>query len=569
MNTQRTPSGRFVIRVLLLTLMAVVATLVLPQHQAEACGGFFCDNNQPVNQAAERIIFSDDGEGNVTAVVQILYEGPAEQFSWILPVPGSPGVGVSSNIAFQRLQNTTNPAYTLQTVVEGECNDDQFGRGTSVNDSVQNADAGSSDVTVVASGSVGPYDYDVIAVDDEADDPAQAALLWLESNGYDVTETGPDLLRPYLVNRMNLIGFRLTKGASAGEIRPVILSYQADCSMIPIRLTAVAANADMGVMVWVLGSDRAVPTNYRDLVLNEALINWFNPNSNYNDVVIAAADEAGGQGFVTEFAGSTDGFDQVVISEWERDTAESIETTDWTGRHTELLETALNTFSGWDGIEETVEATVPLPSDVSTEDFLMCISCYLEGDTLETFDPSAFVSAFLEDVIDPAIETQDLLDGSPYVTRMYSTLSASEMTLDPVFEFNPELDDVSNQHTATRTIYCNRDVSQTDAPWGAELPGIGLVRGVGQSWPFDLSSDQPRNRQVQQLSTSGAGTVVTDNTRTIEQALAANNDAFIDDSAAGDESSCGCGVASEGGLGGFILMSLLGIALIGRKRERN
>jgi len=541
---------------------------MLPQRSAEACGGFFCNNSQPVNQAAERIIFSDDGEGNVISVVQILYEGPAEEFSWILPVFGSPDVSVSSNIAFQRLQNTTNPSYTLQTVIEGECNDDQFARGTAVNDSATSADAGSSEVTVEDSGSVGPYDYEVISVDEESSDPAQAALTWLEANEYDVTETGPELLRPYLENGMNLIGFRLTKGASAGEIRPVILGYGADCSMIPIRLTAVAANADMGVMVWVLGSDRAVPTNYRDLVLNEALINWFNPNSNYNDVVIAAADEAGGQGFVTEFAGSTDTFDQVVISEWERDTADTIETTDWTGRHTELLETALYTFSGWDGIAETVEATVPLPSEVSTEDFLMCISCYLDDETLADFEPSVFVDAFLEDVIEPAIATQDIIDGAPYMTRLYSTLSAAEMTLDPVFELNPDLDDVSNQHTATRTIQCNENVSQADAPWRAELPEVGLVRGIGQVWPFDLSSDQPVNRQVRQQSISGSGDIVTDNTRTIQQALSANNDAINEQLAAGEESSCACSATSETGLGGTLLLSLLGIALVGRRRWR-
>ena len=59
-------------------------------------------------------------------------------------------------------------------------------------------------------------------------------------------------------------------------------------------------------MTWLLSDARAVPMNYNALELNEARINWFNASSNYNDVVTAAANDAGGQGFVTEFAGRVD-----------------------------------------------------------------------------------------------------------------------------------------------------------------------------------------------------------------------------------------------------------------------
>ena len=67
-----------------------------------------------------------------------------------------------------------------------------------------------------------------------------------------------------------------------------------------------------------------MPANYKALELNEALINWFNPMSTYNDVVSAAADEAGGQGFVTELAGDSDTLDERVLTrlrvqQWKRD----------------------------------------------------------------------------------------------------------------------------------------------------------------------------------------------------------------------------------------------------------
>jgi hypothetical protein len=119
-------------------------------------------------------------------------------------------------------------------------------------------------------------------------------VAWLEENGYDVSNVGADLLASYLEGGLDLIAFRLTKGNDAGSIRPISLSWSADYPVIPIRPTAVAANDDMGILVWVLGSARAVPINFYHLELNEAKINWFNPGPTYNDVIIAAGDEAGG-----------------------------------------------------------------------------------------------------------------------------------------------------------------------------------------------------------------------------------------------------------------------------------
>src|SRR3954464_3056271 len=95
---------------------------------ALACGGFFCNQAQPVNQAAEGIVFADNGDGTVTAVIQIQYQGPSKNFSWLLPISSVPkkddDIGIASNLAFQRLQSATNPAYTLNVKVEGTCRQD-------------------------------------------------------------------------------------------------------------------------------------------------------------------------------------------------------------------------------------------------------------------------------------------------------------------------------------------------------------------------------------------------------------------------------------------------------------
>ena len=64
----------------------------------------------------------DEAAGRVTAVIEILYQGPAEQFAWILPVAGVPEVDVSTNAMLNRLQQATNPNYQLQRSWREDCN---------------------------------------------------------------------------------------------------------------------------------------------------------------------------------------------------------------------------------------------------------------------------------------------------------------------------------------------------------------------------------------------------------------------------------------------------------------
>ena len=58
------------VKSLLVAAAGLSASTALP-GDALACGGFFCSQNAPVNQAAERIVFANDGNGTITAVIQI------------------------------------------------------------------------------------------------------------------------------------------------------------------------------------------------------------------------------------------------------------------------------------------------------------------------------------------------------------------------------------------------------------------------------------------------------------------------------------------------------------------
>lgn len=517
------------IRKMKVWLGGLAASALLTQaFQAGACGGFFCSQSQPVNQAAERIIFADNGDGTVTAVIQILYEGPSESFSWLLPistVPQGDQIAVASDLAFQRLQQATNPQYNLTTRVEGTCREVQNFAvpGAAVADSpafdADDDGAPGGGVVVAASGIVGAFEWTVLELDPALEAPQDAALEWLTANGYDVTPGAGELIGPYLQEGMYLLALRLTKGSSAGSIRPIVLTYDATLPMIPIKLTAVAANEDMGVMTWVSGASRAVPFNYNALELNEARINWFNAASNYDSVVTEAADEAGGQGFVTEFAGSSASLADVVWPAWEEQQWQRFASHSYS-TFRELFEASYYGYVRYDGFWDAVRASATLPPQVSFEDLEVCPLCY----ELE-LSPSEYLRALEENVIEPMRRVQALLDRQPYITRFYSTLSAAEMTVDPLFAYNADLPDVSNVHSAVRVIECNPLETQTSADWRIELPQGGVIRGRGSdvgTWPAAVSA-QPANFRVLKLATAGAGEVLRDNAADIDAQLEAFN----------------------------------------------
>jgi len=543
-------------------------TLALAPSDAQACGGFFCSATNPVNQAAEHIVFAQNGDGTVTAVIEIQYQGPAEQFSWLLPISSVPmgdEIAVASNAALQRLKQATNPQYNLTVRVEGTCDQREFDnlnsqgpRGSSA--PTVDLTSGGKGVTVEAQGVVGSFEWTAISVDEALADPADVATTWLSDNGYDVPEGAAGLLRPYLEDGLYLLALKLVKGADVGSIRPIVLTYDAQLPMIPIKLTAVAANEDMGVLAWLLGDAQAVPKNYNALELNEARINWFNANANYNQVVSQAADDAGGQGFVTEMAGATAQLKDMIWSQAEENELASMKALVAAGGGT-LYHMAVDRYSQLDGFWESLEPHVVLPSGITLQHLKDCPNCY----------ELTVGAAWLEDldamVLEPMRLVQRLVDAHPQVTRLYTTMSASDMTVDPLFTFNADLRPVSNIHSAERVIECAPGYFQEEAPWRIELPQGGVIRGTPSdvgAWPSAFDA-QPANRRVLRQGESGEGKVLEDNGSGIDSAIQTYS-ASVPTPAR--RSSGGCQVAGTTSGTGFAFV-LLGLgAWLSRNRRR-
>jgi len=77
------------------------------QARAQACGCFTQPNVQtPVVQAGERILFAHEG-GNVVAYIQIQYQGSADHFGWLVPLPSIPTLELGTDELFTQLIRTT------------------------------------------------------------------------------------------------------------------------------------------------------------------------------------------------------------------------------------------------------------------------------------------------------------------------------------------------------------------------------------------------------------------------------------------------------------------------------
>lgn len=281
-------------RWLLVMVMGMVGVMIVPS--VAACGGLFCQNT-PVDQQAERIIFTVNANDTITAYVQITYTGSAEDFSWVVPVPSVPTVDVAEIESFDEMSRLTAPVF-IPPLMPG-CAAIPMPMSASSVDM-----AGAGGVEVLASGVAGPYAYDVVT----SSQPMEL-INWLRKNKYRITEQMEPLIEVYTDEGLIFLAMKLRPEEGAQDIQPVVMTYKGEHPMIPIRLTAVAANPNMNIITWILGDKQAVPTNYAHPTLDDSNLRYsFNSSdgTNYLQVVDQTVDLYNGRAFITEYAGSSE-----------------------------------------------------------------------------------------------------------------------------------------------------------------------------------------------------------------------------------------------------------------------
>ncbi len=300
-----------------LSLLAgsIGATILAGPAAAPACGGFFCSGQQPVVQAAERVVFEKRADGHVRTWVQIQFQGPPIGFSWVIPVMAVPtAISTANAQTFNQLDQATAPQFNFSNGFStsgsgggGGCGG-SASRGASPTSFAAGGTRTTSDVTVWSTGRVGSYETAVLEATDAA-----PMFDWLSANNYTIPDAARPIVQEYVNERQKFVAFRYAPlGFDAGVLDPVMIEYVGDTPCVPVRITAIASTPILDVMILAFGPERAWPrTGYRLVTPDYALVQPdFTTQSftTYPDQVIQAVVAAGGRAVVTEYADTTAAF---------------------------------------------------------------------------------------------------------------------------------------------------------------------------------------------------------------------------------------------------------------------
>lgn len=261
---------------------------------ASACGGFFCQIT-PVEQNAERIYFELEPGGTINTVVEISYSGSPEGFSWIVPILETPELFTVPASTLQVLDGGTVPSIIPPPAKCSTPSPPSMNAFARAEDSMD----GGSGVDVEDLPQVGPFDPEVVS----SDDPA-ALIDWLNENDYLITPAMEPFIADYVTSGMKFLAMKLAPGTGVADITPIGMTTNGTQPMVPISLTSVSANPEMGVMVFVFGEGRYESDNFANMVVDieDVQADPRNGDNNYYPLLSWLIDEAGGRAFVTEFA---------------------------------------------------------------------------------------------------------------------------------------------------------------------------------------------------------------------------------------------------------------------------
>jgi hypothetical protein len=530
------------------TTLSTFAAVALAPARADACGGTFCDGagpmpmSSPVDQTGETILFALEPD-RVEAHIQIQYDPntDAAVFAWIVPVFGTPEFEVGSQQLFVELLNATVPSYGYVQQFDfcggdGDIGGGEFG-SCSLSGGFVGGDEGGVDgsggedggttadgVDVTLQVTVGAFDITVVQAMS-----AMELMTWLGDNGYYQDPAAEPIFQQYVDEGAQFAAFGLTQGANVAEIHPIVIRYAGNEPCIPIRLTRIAAQDDMDIRAFFLGQSRVAPTNWRHVVLNEVQLDWVQFANNWKDVVTRAVDTpmADGHAWVTEYAGvsSVVPTDPLWSAAWQSEpfaTIEPVMVVDELAAQGLLACMAGMCTFNHPLVAGLLQQWLPAPMGVPEQEFWSCLECYAAQIDMAAWDGAAFAQAVQDRIIVPGANAVDIVQGHPYLTRLYTTISPAEMTEDPLFWENPELEDVSlQQMIATQNNRC-------DGSQDYDLPdGFHVEAAINGTWPSVYPDDMPAALRVEEIPQSGAPIVLVDNRQVIEDLLAMWNPQYV------------------------------------------
>ncbi len=247
--------------VVILLLLATTATPVL------ADGGFFPDSmyRDLYESAQKAVIVYGNRTGNCTGnctgnytehlILSVSFEGDAEDFAWVIPVPNLPEITVSDTELFWELSD-----FTATEFPRGGGGFSCFPYGAAPSPGDQGG------VDVIEEQVVGPYATAILSATN-----ATALADWLNANGYIFPEEGEEIVSEYIekewyfvATKINAVEEGTGEALEEGAIEPIVLSFASNETVYPLRISSLSATTATPpeVLLYVLADHVMVPEQY-------------------------------------------------------------------------------------------------------------------------------------------------------------------------------------------------------------------------------------------------------------------------------------------------------------------
>lgn len=224
------------------------------------CGGFFGPVGQVVSSDAQQAILTQSTD-TLSVEYRVRYTGDAQQFAWVLPVPGTVDTVEEGNDQdFTDLENQTAP-----NIFDDRTTDYDGGPACGCGAGMSNGDVQEEmGVTVLGKGFAGEYAYTILSATNG--DNLQS---WLSDNGFDVA-TASAVIDAYVADPRGIEFVAVTVRPdaatpdSATGFKPLRITYGAGSDGAlhldyPAMMASTSTVESQRLELYVLGDSNAFP----------------------------------------------------------------------------------------------------------------------------------------------------------------------------------------------------------------------------------------------------------------------------------------------------------------------
>ncbi len=177
-------------------------------------------------------------------IISPRFDGPAERFAWIIPVPARPKVDKVAGALFHEVADLVSPPSFSPGKMKG----------------TERAFAGG--VTVLERKQVGAYDVAVVEAGD-----ASALMKWLKANRFAIPSAAKGPIEQHIREKWTFVAARVSvpeaaRGLRQGTLAPIRLTFRAAEPIYPLRMSGILG-AEFLAHVYLVLPKRAGDTDPR------------------------------------------------------------------------------------------------------------------------------------------------------------------------------------------------------------------------------------------------------------------------------------------------------------------